>query len=133
MCQFHQDLPWWCPGCKIEMIHINIFSHLSFSDVKPTPLIRSLLLFIFRSILPFLVPLDCSEKNCLRKRDHQSKYQPILYPLYVGGGGQLFEDADEEGGHSQHNGQIDSYCSVEELWPYLIIVIFGTPPYFLGL
>ena len=69
----------------------------------------------------------------MRKRDHQSKYQPILYPLYVGGGGQLFEDADEEGGHSQHNGQIDSYCSVEELWPYLIIVIFGTPPYFLGL
>ena len=52
----------------------------------------------------------------MRKGDHQGENEPELNPLDVGRWWQLFENADQQGCQRQHDGKVDSYCSVEELW-----------------
>ena len=60
-------------------------------------------------------PLEDSDQDSLCERDHQSKDQPVLYPLDVGGGGQLVEDTDQQGGDRQHHREVHCDGSVEEL------------------
>ena len=58
---------------------------------------------LFTSTLLLHQPLDDSDKESLGEGDHLSKDQPVLDPLEVGGGGQLVEDADQQGGDRQHH------------------------------
>ena len=60
-------------------------------------------------------PLEDSDQDGLCERDHQSKDQPVLDPLDVGGGGQLVEDTDQQGGDRQHHREVHRDRSVEEL------------------
>ena len=70
---------------------------------------------LFTSVLLLHQPLDDSDKESLGEWDHLSKDQPVLDPLEVGGGGQLVEDADQQGGDRQHHREVHRDGGVEEL------------------
>ena len=65
----------------------------------------------------FYVDIIADDRNdYLNKRNKLCKDEPVLNPLDVGGGGQLVEDADQQGGDGQHHGQVHGDGGVEELW-----------------
>ena len=71
-------------------------------------------------ILPFtgataaVQTLDPCSQDDLKEGDNQAEDQPDVDHLHVRGGGQLLYLAGEDGGHHQHNGQVDSdYISKE--------------------
>ena len=61
-------------------------------------------------------PLNDRYEEGIGEWNQLSKDQPELNPLDVGGGGQLVEDADQQGGDGQHHGQVHGDGGVEELW-----------------
>ena len=59
--------------------------------------------------------LNCSSEDDLKEGDNQAEDQPDVNHLHVRGGGQLLYLAGEDGGHHQHNGQVDLSCITKEL------------------
>ena len=80
-------------------ICLALFDNLSFADVAAA-----------------VQTLNRSSQDDLKERDHQTGYQPDIDHLHVRGGGQFLYLAGEDGGHHQHDGQVDSNGIAKEVF-----------------
>ena len=62
----------------------------------------------FTNVTAAVHTFNCSSEDDLKEGDNQAEDQPYVDHFHVGGGGQLLYLAGEDGGHHQHDGQVNS-------------------------